>query len=109
MESIDQFKALFNYATIGIILCDKNATIINFNAQAETQFGYTVEEVLGKKIEILIPQKFKDKHVGDRDRFYEKPSARVMGAGRDLHGQKKDGSQFPVEISLSNYKSGDET
>lgn len=109
MESIDQFKALFNYATIGIILCDKNATIINFNAQAETQFGYIAEEVLGKKIEILIPQKFKDKHVSDRDRFYEKPSARVMGAGRDLHGQKKDGSQFPVEISLSNYRSGDET
>jgi PAS domain S-box-containing protein len=108
MESLDQFKALFNFATIGIIICNQKAEIINFNRQAEEQFGYTKGEVVGKKIEILIPSKYKDKHVGDRDRFYHNPHPRVMGAGRDLHGQKKDGSEFPVEISLSNYNFGGE-
>lgn len=108
MKNIQQFEALFNHATIGIILCNKNAEIIDFNRQAEEQFGYRKEEVLGQKIEILIPSKFKHKHVGDRNRFYHDPHPRTMGAGRDLFGLKKDGSEFPVEVSLSNYKLEDE-
>jgi PAS domain S-box-containing protein len=109
MESKQQFEALFNHATIGIILCNRNAEIINFNAQAEQQFGYTRDEVLNQKIELLIPKKFKEKHVGDRNRFYDSPHARVMGAGRDLFGQKKNGEEFPVEVSLSNYSFDGET
>lgn len=103
MKNVQQFEALFNHATIGIILCNKNAEIIDFNRQAQEQFGYNREELVGKKIEVLIPRKYKEKHVGDRDRFYHNPHPRTMGAGRDLHGLKKDGSEFPVEVSLSNY------
>src|SRR5688500_16203513 len=102
MESVEQFRALFDHATIGIILCDKHAEIVNFNRQAEEQFGYKREEVLGKKIEILIPNKYQQKHVADRDRFYKDPHPRTMGAGRDLYGLRKDNTEFPVEISLSN-------
>jgi PAS domain S-box-containing protein len=104
MKNIQQFEALFNHATIGIILCNKQAEIIDFNRQAEEQFGYSKAEVIGQKIEILIPTKFKHKHVGDRNRFYHDPHPRTMGAGRDLFGLKKDGTEFPVEVSLSNYK-----
>jgi PAS domain S-box-containing protein len=104
MEPLQQFEALFNHATIGIVLCNKDAEIINFNAQAEVQFGYTKDELLGKKIEILLPTKYRASHVADRNHFYAHPQNRVMGHGRDLHGQKKDGTEFPVEVSLSHYK-----
>jgi PAS domain S-box-containing protein len=103
MPNVQQFEALFNHATIGIILCNKQAEIIDFNKQAEDQFGYTKDEVIGKKIEILIPKKYKEKHIDDRNRFYGDPHPRTMGAGRDLNGLKKDGTEFPVEVSLSNY------
>ncbi len=108
MESVEQFRALFDHATIGIVLCNKHAEIVNFNRQAEIQFGYTKDEILGQKIEILIPRKYKEKHVGDRDRFNKDPHPRTMGAGRDLHGLRKDGTEFPVEVSLSNYTYKDE-
>lgn len=104
MEHLQQFEALFNHATIGIVLCNKDAEIINFNAQAELQFGYTKEEVLGKKIEILLPKQYRKSHVNDREHFYAQPENKIMGHGRDLHGQKKDGTEFPVEVSLSHYK-----
>lgn len=107
MKHLQQFEALFNHATIGIILCNKDAEIINFNAQAETQFGYKKEELVGKKIEVLLPQKYRGSHVQDRNRFYAHPENKVMGHGRDLHGQKKDGAEFPVEVSLSHYRDED--
>lgn len=109
MENKNQFEALFNYATIGMIVCNDKAEIINFNNQACIQFGYTKEEVIGQKIEILIPDKYRHRHVGERDQFYEHPQPRVMGAGRDLFGRRKDGSEFPIEISLSNYKAKNKT
>lgn len=104
MKHLQQFEALFNHATIGIVLCDKNADIINFNAQAEAQFGYRKDEVVGKKVEVLLPGKYQKSHVSDRDHFYQHPQNKVMGHGRDLHGQKKDGTEFPVEVSLSHYR-----
>ena len=109
MENLKQFEALFNHATIGIVLCNEKAEIVNFNSQAETHFGYKKEEVLGKKIEVLLPQKYRQSHVKDRTAFYANPTNKIMGHGRDLHGQKKDGSEFPVEVSLSNYQFKGET
>src|SRR6185436_5139289 len=98
-----QFEALFNYATIGIIVTDSTGTIINFNKKAERDFGYTKEEVIDEPVEILLPQSLKTKHEHYREDFYKHPSSRAMGAGRDLFGRKKDGSVFPVEVSLSHY------
>ena len=103
VNTANQFEALFNYATIGIVVTDAHGLIINFNKKAETDFGYTKDEVVGKKVEILLPQSIKAKHENYRAGFYQHPSPRAMGAGRDLFGRKKDGSVFPVEVSLSNY------
>lgn len=103
MNTIKQFEALFDYATIGIVVTNSKGDIINFNKQAEIDFGYTTKEVTGKPIEILIPPSLKIKHEHYRDGYYEHPSPRAMGRGRDLFAQKKDGSVFPVEVSLSNY------
>jgi PAS domain S-box-containing protein len=98
-----QFEALFNYATIGIVMTDHSGVIINFNKYAESQFGYTRAEVNGKRVEILIPHSLHGVHVGHRIGFYKHPEPRRMGEGRDLFALKKDGTEFPVEVSLSHY------
>ena len=103
IDNIQQFEALFKHATIGIVITNNRGQIINFNHYAETQFGYTKDEVIGQGIEILIPREVRAKHVILRDNFYKHPEPRSMGEGRDLFAQKKDGTDFPVEISLANY------
>src|SRR5450432_579354 len=108
-NSKHQFEALFNYATIGIVVTDHSGTIINFNKYAETQFGYSSDEITGKRVEVLIPQSLHGIHVGHRKGFYKHPEPRRMGEGRDLYALKKDGSEFPVEVSLSHYAIEEET
>jgi PAS domain S-box-containing protein len=98
-----QFEALFDYATIGIIVTDKEGRIINFNKKAEQDFGYMKEELLGHPVEMLLPASRAAKHAHYRNGYYQHPSPRAMGAGRDLFGKRKDGTVFPVEVSLSNY------
>jgi PAS domain S-box-containing protein len=98
-----QFGLVFSHATIGIVVTDEQGRIINFNRYAEKQFGYDKDEVLGKKVEILIPTQYHSIHEKDRTYFHDHPLPRQMGAGRDLHAVRKDSTQFPVEISLSPY------
>jgi PAS domain S-box-containing protein len=104
-----QFEALFNYATIGIVVTDHTGVIINFNKYAEVQFGYSQEELIGRAVELLIPHSLHGIHVGHRKSFYKHPEPRRMGEGRDLYALKKNGSQFPVEVSLSHYAIDEET
>jgi PAS domain S-box-containing protein len=99
-----QFEALFNYATIGIIVTDNEGKITDFNKYAESQFGYSKEEITGKTVEVLVPSQFHSSHINYRKGFYKHPEPRQMGQGRDLYALKKDGSEFPVEISLSYYE-----
>ena len=98
------FEALFNHATIGIMTVDKTGTITLANPYALHQFGYAMDELRGQKIEVLIPSRFSHSHVKKRERYSEDPANRPMGLGLDLRGKRKDGSEFPVEISLSHYK-----
>jgi PAS domain S-box-containing protein len=100
---IAHLTSLFENATEGIILTDGQGNIILINPAAQRMFQYTAEEIIGKPIEILIPDKLKPKHHHHRDEFYKTPSNRVMGHGRDLYGRKKDGASLAVEVSLSHY------
>ena len=100
--------SLFENATEGILLTDKSGSIVLVNPAAERMFGYGAEELIEEKIEKLIPMRFLDRHVGLREGFYKHPSNRTMGSGRDLYARRKDGSEFPVEVSLSHYKQKDE-
>lgn len=100
--------SLFENATEGIILTGSGGKIILVNPAAERMFGYTSDELVGQLIEVLIPDQYKPHHHTLRKGFYEKPSNRVMGHGRDLNGRRKDGSNIPVEVSLSHYKKEDE-
>ena len=98
-----KYEAFFSYATIGIVVANAKGEIIDFNKYAETQFGYEKNEVLGKTVEILLPGSIHDRHVKHRHQFNKAPQNRSMGAGRDLHARKKDGTDFPVEVSLGHY------
>jgi PAS domain S-box-containing protein len=100
--------SLFENATEGIILTGSNGKIILVNPAAGRVFGYEEEELIGKRIEALIPDRFLKNHDQFRTGFYQNPQNRQMGAGRDLFAKKKDGSEFPVEISLSYYREDNE-
>lgn len=104
MIDATHLKSLFENATEGIILTDSAGKIILVNPAAEKMFGYNKEELTNKLIETLIPDKFKHHHHELREEFYNKPSNRVMGQNRDLNARRKDGSDMPVEVSLSHYK-----
>src|SRR4026208_1720088 len=97
MIDATHMTSLFENATEGIILTDKTGTIVLVNPAAENMFGYTTKELIDKPIEILIPENIRPHHHKLREGFYHKPSNRVMGQGRDLHGKKKDGTEMPVE------------
>jgi PAS domain S-box-containing protein len=96
--------SLFENATEGILLTDKEGKIVLVNPAAENMFGYLRQELTGHKIELLIPQRFLGGHENHREGFYKKPQNRSMGSGRDLFAKRKDGTEFPVEVSLSHYK-----
>nr|WP_294858543.1 PAS domain-containing sensor histidine kinase [uncultured Fluviicola sp.] len=104
MESKEGNDALFQYATEGILVTNTEGQIIRINPSAEQLFGYEHGELEGKKIENLIPQRFTQRHEINRENYSHHPHARSMGAGMELFGLKKDGSEFPVEISLSPFK-----
>ncbi|HEX2848523.1 MAG TPA: PAS domain-containing sensor histidine kinase [Chitinophagaceae bacterium] len=100
--------SLFENATEGIILTNGQGNIVMVNPAAERIFNYSAAELTGKAIEILLPEKARPQHHQMREQFYKTPSNRQMGHGRDLYGKRKDGSQIPVEVSLSFYKKDDE-
>ena len=104
MNSKQGIDAIFKYATEGILLTNSKSEIIHINPSAERLFGYDEGELIGQKVEVLIPKSKRTVHVDHRTKFMESPHSRSMGKGMDLFGAKKDGSEFPVEVSLSPYE-----
>ena len=100
----NRFEALFNSASMAIIVVDSKGVINMANPFANTLFAYTEEPMVGQMLEQLIPQRHHTKHVGHRDGYIDKPNARSMGMGMTLSAMKKDGMEFPVEISLGHFK-----
>jgi PAS domain S-box-containing protein len=86
---------------------NREGRIVLVNAQAERLFGYSREELAGQPIEVLVPGEFHDLHLTDRQKYMAEPQPRPMGAGRPLRALRRDGSQFPAEISLSSLESED--
>src|SRR5213596_1253745 len=97
----EKFQLVLDAAPNAMIMVDSAGVITFANASATTVFGYSLSELIGRHIETLIPERFRDRHVGDRKGFLSEPSSRAMGAGRDLFGRRKDGSEFPVEVGLN--------
>ena len=105
-----KFEALFEYASLGILVVNQKGEIILANAFLLSQFGYAdSNELVGSKMEVLIPRRFHPAHVEVRNEYIAKPERRPMGMGMDLFGAKKNGEEFPVEVSLNNYQAGGES
>ncbi|MBG8556260.1 sensor histidine kinase [Hymenobacter guriensis] len=102
-HSVRRFEAVFANATIGIIVCDRPGTIVSANELSGKLFGYDVQELVGRSIDVLVPNAAGRNHQKLRESFNERPAVRGMGHNRDLLGQRKDGSVFPVEVSLSYF------
>ena len=100
-QSEAYFRTLLESAPDAMIIVDEAGKIVIVNAQAERMFGYDREELFGKTIEVLLPKRLHEAHIAHRGEFVRSPSVRPMGLDRELVGQRKDGSEFPVEISLS--------
>ncbi len=108
MELSNLFKSLFTQATVGIIVVDKQGIILHSNPYCHSLFGYSTGEMLNIQLEQLLPKSLHKKHVGLRNKYLKQPKPRSMGGNLDLYGQKKDGTKFPVEVSLSHFKEGQE-
>jgi PAS domain S-box-containing protein len=97
----ERFRQVIEAAPNGMVMIDKAGTITLVNAQIEKSFGYSRDELLGQSIEMLVPERFRAHHPVFRNDFIARPTTRPMGAGRDLYGLRKDGTEFPVEIGLN--------
>lgn len=104
-QAMDRFRELLEAAPDAIIEIDVDGRIVLLNEVTEVLFGYSKEKLLGESVDRLIPDELRDRHASHRARYVQDPVTRPMGRGIELYGKRKDGSQFPVEISLSPVKS----
>jgi PAS domain S-box-containing protein len=96
-----QAQAILEAASEGILVVGQDGRIMSVNGRIEAMFGYSREELLGEPVEVLLPERFRSRHVGHRGAYLLDPHVRPMGRGRDLLARRRDGREFPVEISLS--------
>jgi two-component system, cell cycle sensor histidine kinase and response regulator CckA len=106
-ESAQMVPALLESASQAIVTVDGAGRIVLLNSRTAEMFGYTREELLGGPMEMLLPEPVREKHEQERAHYFEKPRVRPMGIGIELAGRRKDGSEFPVEVSLSYLQTED--
>jgi PAS domain S-box-containing protein len=97
----DRFARLIETSTIAVVAAGPTGVMEIVNRAAERMFGYDRQELLGRPLEILMPERFRHGHLNLRDRFFANKSSRAMGEGRELFGVRKDGTEFPLEIGLN--------
>jgi PAS domain S-box-containing protein len=100
-------REFLEFAPDAVIGVDQTGEIKLVNSRTQTVFGYARDELIGEHVEVLVPESLRSGHVGHRDHYFEAPRTRPMGAGLDLYARRKDGSEFPCEVSLSTVATDD--
>jgi PAS domain S-box-containing protein len=100
-------QALLESSAEAVVIVDREGRVVFANGRAEAMFGYAPGELVGQPVEILLPERFRPAHRQHRTRYFDAPRPRPMGLGLDLAGRRKDGTEFPVEISLSSFVTAD--
>ncbi|MBI3608111.1 MAG: PAS domain S-box protein [Nitrospirae bacterium] len=103
-----KFRGLLEAAPDAIAIVDGTGRIVLVNAQTEALFGYGRDELIGRPVELLVPERFRNAHIGHRSAYASAPRTRPMGQCLDLLGRRKDGTEVPIEVSLSPMTMGDE-
>ncbi len=103
-EEEEKFRNLLESAPDAMVIVDRDGHVQLVNAQTERLFGYSRDELIGQPVELLMPQRFHDQYVGHRNDYSQSPRPRQAGVGLELSGRRKDGTEFPIEISLSSFK-----
>jgi PAS domain S-box-containing protein len=107
--SEERFRLVVEAAPSAMVVVDRTGMIVLANARTQSMFGYKVEELLGKRVELLVPERYRSGHMKFREAFMEQPVGRPMGIGRDLYGRHKDGHEIPIEIGLTPYENSNQT
>jgi PAS domain S-box-containing protein len=105
--SEERFRALLDSAPDGVVIVDEVGAIVLVNHQTERLFGYEREQLLGRPVETLLPERFRTAHTGHRRGYLADPSTRPMGVGLQLAGRRADGTEFPLDISLASLQTSD--
>ena len=107
-RSQQRFELAVRASPVALLIIDQAGTIRLVNAQLERCFGYRAEELLGRSVELLAPERYHAVHRAAREGFFRNPKSRTMGLGRELYARRRDGSEFPVEVGLSPLETDEE-